>query len=120
MSVISFESFLPNPDMLTELMNQQSMVDAFDRTAQAVAEEARNLAPVLTSAYYDSIEGVVGFEEGKLVARVIASDYKAWWIEAGTEDTPAFAPLARGAEAVGYHLEAESGSGPGLMKTGGR
>lgn len=113
--MISFLEFLPDPAATAKIMAQQSTLDYFQRITDQVVDAAKALAPVETGAYQDSISGVVGIEDGALVARVNAFDYKAWWIEAGTEDTPAFAPLARGAESAGLHVEAETGrhSAPG-------
>ena len=106
MNLNPFATFLPVPNV--EEVIQPLLVPYVTALAEQVAEGARGAAPVLTGDYRDSIKAEVGYEDGKLVARVNAYDYKAWWIEAGTEDTRAFAPLATGAELAGLVLEAET------------
>jgi hypothetical protein len=70
---------------------------AMRRAGEQAAQEAQRLAPVDTGEYRSSIR-VVDTPTG---ARVVAEDDKATYIEFGTEDTPAFAPLRRGTEAAG-------------------
>jgi hypothetical protein len=87
---------------LVEITNAaaQAAVDAF---------EGAGPHPYETGEYVGSIRGYVGFEDGKFVGRVIADDFKAWWIEVGTSDTPTFAPLQRGADSIGLKVEAGHG-----------
>jgi len=54
--------------------------------------------------YVDKIESSVMFEHGQLVGRVDAEASYSWFIEVGTSDTPAFAPLRIGADMVGLDL----------------
>lgn len=75
---------------------------ALKRGAEAAAREAQRLAPVDTGEYRASIR-VVDSADG---VRVVANDDKATFIEFGTSDTPAFAPLRRGTEAAGLHTGA--------------
>lgn len=58
--------------------------------------------PFSTGAYLESIEVQDGDVPGS--KRVIATDWKSNWVEFGTEHSPAFAPLRRGADSVGVVL----------------
>lgn len=68
--------------------------------AETAARIAKGLAPVLTGAYRDSI----GVEEGALGPELVATDFKAGWIEFGTVKTRAFAPLRTAARKVATRL----------------
>jgi Bacteriophage HK97-gp10, putative tail-component len=107
--VIQLTQFLPDPKEIAKLTLTPEMLKHFQSIADMVAQEAKQLAPVDTGAYQDSIVGEAVLDGDGLTARVNAYDFKAWWIEVGTEDTPAFAPLRLGAELAGFHVEAESG-----------
>lgn len=67
--------------------------------------------PYETGDYVDSIEPDIELENGEWIGRVNAFDWKANFIEFGTSDTPTFAPLQRGADAAGLHLENVKGKG---------
>lgn len=92
--------FVPNPRFESEAKRSAEMKAAMKRGAQAAADEARRMAPVDTGEYRASIR-VVETADG---ARVVADDDKATYIEFGTSDTPAFAPLRRGTEAAGLRI----------------
>lgn len=72
------------------------------------ADAARDFAPVLTGAYRDSIKSdsvmVMDGINRKSVYRLLATDFKAGWIEFGTSRMPAFAVLRRAIESVGLHF----------------
>lgn len=82
--------------------------DALLEIAGQVAERAKELAPVKTGEYRDSIEARL---EGDRVL-VVADDRKAGWIEFGTgggnghHPTQAFAPLRTAAEEAGLKFKA--------------
>ena len=101
--------FVPDVDVKA-IARTPEMVNHFggvaDLTAEAVraAWEASGPHPHETGDYIESINGDSGIENGVAAGRVNADDYKAWWLEVGTEDTPPFAPLRRGVDAVGLHL----------------
>jgi len=59
--------------------------------AELIAAAARANAPVRTGAYRDSIH----IENREDAVYVVADAPYAIWIEVGTADTPAFAPLRR-------------------------
>jgi hypothetical protein len=62
----------------------------------------------LPEHYVDEIEPSVRFERGRLIGRVDANASYSWWIEIGTSDTTAFAPLRHGADMVGLDLTLSS------------
>ena len=95
--------FAPNPNLSRELEQSADMRSAMVRAAEVAADESRRIAPVDTRQYRDSIRVEVT-PDG---ARVVADDEASVYIEFGTEDTPTFAPLRRGAEAAGLHLRAK-------------
>lgn len=84
--------FVPNPAGLALLGKE---VDhAIKEIAEKAAERARQLAPVETGAYRDSIRVEDTPEGARLVAGGGAVDY-AGFVEVGTSDTPAFHVLVR-------------------------
>ena len=70
--------------------------------AEAAAGYARERAPERLRKYIQSIEAVAGIrDDGKAVARVLSTDFKANWIENGTGPpipTEPHHPLRTGAE----------------------
>ncbi len=89
-----------HPKDISELAHQTAIHEALMTGAKASADEAQAVAPVKTGAYAASI-GVTNDGDG---VRLVATDWKANWIEFGTgapSPTPAFAPLRRGCEAAG-------------------
>lgn len=74
--------FTPNPDLEKELHSFPAVVSSTDEVAQAIAERARELAPVVTGRYRDGIQ--VDKANSKGVARVVATDQKSSWVEFGT------------------------------------
>lgn len=95
-------SFRMNPTFLPRLSASPDLAAGLLAGAEQVAEQARAVAPVLSGSYRDSIHAELFVENGIVKARVIADDPTgaAGLIEFGTVDTPAFAPLRRGLEAV--------------------
>jgi Bacteriophage HK97-gp10, putative tail-component len=71
--------------------------------ANAIAERARELAPVETGRYRDGI--VVDSPNGKGVARVHATDQKSSWVEFGTHDHPAQFILRTAVESLGLKFK---------------
>lgn len=103
-------SFKVDPNAGDEVVRMPEVIQHFgdiaDAAAQAVraAWEASGPHPYETGDFVSSIHGISGTKNGRVAARVNADDYKAWWLEVGTEDTPAFAPLRLGADLIGLHL----------------
>lgn len=77
--------------------------------AEKIAEAARNVAPVATGAYRDSIGAAVGLDGEGVVGSAYADVDYAGYVEFGTSDTPAFAPLRRGADASGFRSSGGGG-----------
>lgn len=69
--------------------------------AEEAAGIARDLAPVATGAYRDSIQ----VEQEGSDALLVATDFKAHWIEWGTIRTRAFATLRSAAQRVARIIE---------------
>jgi hypothetical protein len=124
--------FIPNPNFAKELTGERAYKEGLAAAAEPAAEAARAIAPVGTvihetkagyvnnpGDYKKSIKIVTdprGIRYGRAAATrsgsgvyLTASDWKAWWIEFGTVDTPVFAPLRRGAVAAGFKLRGDKG-----------
>jgi hypothetical protein len=80
------------------------------RRADEMVPHAKSIAPVgdYTGGgdYRDSIDSIVYMAHDGLRGRLVATDFKAWWIEVGTAWTPARHVLARAATMAGYRLRA--------------
>jgi hypothetical protein len=90
-------SFVPNPGFERLLSASREYVDGLAESAEPGAEAAKAIAPVASGAYRDGIEV-------RVVGRTVflsGTDFKSGWIEYGTEDTPIFACLRRGAQTAG-------------------
>lgn len=103
-----FPRFVPNPLFPGQLLRSTILLDDLEEQAQEIADAAKELAPVLSGAYRDGLVGVAGQDGGEVQGRVVGRDFKSGWIEFGTSDTPAFAPIRRAAESKGYNVEARS------------
>lgn len=101
--------FIPNPAMQAELEGNPLMVEAMKSRAEQGAEAAKNLAPVETGDYRDSIQADAGIEDGAAKGRVVATDFKAGWIEFGTVQHDAHAPIRRGVESIGVAVKPKHG-----------
>jgi hypothetical protein len=93
--------FVPNPFGVAEISRTQDMSRAMTEVATAVEAVAKVIAPILTGAYVESIHVEQTTEDGKAAANVVADVPYAVFVEFGTGDTPAFAPLRRASESVG-------------------
>lgn len=87
--------FVINPTFVKRLVRDPSLIPPLKEAAAAAADKAGDLAPVDDGDYRDGIKVAVGADERGVLARVNATDFKSHWIEFGTIDTPAFAPLRR-------------------------
>lgn len=98
-------SFRPDPKVTENIQHTAGMLKHFAGAAEAAARAAQSIAPFLTGDYMRSIKPEVGYDgDGFIMARVNAWDYKAIWLEFGTEDTPTFATLRRGTDMTGLHV----------------
>lgn len=83
---------------LEEIIAKAAPVLAATRArAELIAERAREIAPVRTGAYRESIHVEQDPQGAQVVAGGPGVDYAAY-IEVGTSDTPTFAPIRRAAE----------------------
>lgn len=93
--------YKPNEAATKMLSRSTEMMRFVKNLADEAATYAKQVAPVATGAYRDSIHGEAKVLGGKATGLVIADDFKALWIEFGTEkDFPAYAPLRKGVERV--------------------
>lgn len=101
-------AFIPSPRGIAELARDAGMASGLGEIAEQAAARTREIAPVGDYAgggdYRDSIDSDFGVDAEGAFGRVNAFDYKANWIEFGTEDTPVFAPLRRAVEELGYEV----------------
>ena len=96
--------FVPSVTGIAALGRTTQMAALLKARAEVAASAARSVAPVRTGHYKDSIETSTGVSRGTAAAYVLSKDFKALWIEFGTEDTPAHAPLRRGCDAAGLEI----------------
>jgi hypothetical protein len=96
--------FLPNPRFPLEMAKDAVLVAQLASAAKGAEENAKALAPVREGDYRDGIEVVV---EGSEVA-LVGTYWTSHFLEFGTVDTPAFAPLRRGVRAAGLRLKEDT------------
>ena len=84
-------TYVPNARGFAELT--VASVEQAAVLAEGIAQRARDYAPVLSGTYRDSIRT----ERDDHSASVVADVPYAIFVEVGTADTPAFAPLTRAA-----------------------
>lgn len=96
--------FIPNPSFADDYLRSDASLPMLQDLADEAAAVARTLAPVREGDYRDSIEGLSGFnDDGIASGRLVATDWKAHWIEAGTGQpgpTPPYRVLGRAVEAI--------------------
>lgn len=79
------KTFIANRSFKNEYPRSDEPDEMLEQLAAATTAVARGAAPRRTGAYAESIFGVVGARgDGVHVGRVLATDFKAHWIEAGT------------------------------------
>lgn len=91
-----------NQDGINALLSDPGVIAKLGEVTEEGAQIARDIAPVRSSAYRDDIEPWVGVVDGKAMGRILAKDFKSWWIEMGTAPsrtrpvgTPAYRVLGR-------------------------
>ena len=87
--------FVPNSAGFRELLHDPKLAAFLMDKAEAVASAARSSAPRDTGAYADSIETRQVDHPTRVVAQVVATDWKSQIIEANTGN------LARSLDAAG-------------------
>lgn len=107
--------FRENKNIGNLLQKDEKILAPLEDKVKAAAEIARGLAPVMTGAYRDSIQADQVLDGDKLVNRLIATDFKAHWVEFGTSRMPAQAVLRRAMEAAGLAIRDKSVRG-GIRK----
>lgn len=99
---------VPNPVGIALLARTPFMSNAMMERGNAVAETAASIGPVGDGAveghYVDQIKAVPLVALGVAGSRVNAYKFTSGFIEFGTSDTPAFAPLRTACDAVGLTL----------------
>lgn len=91
----------PSYQGIGDVMRSPGVRRAVTRAADRIADEAQRIARAEaydTGDYADSIHVEVDSSGRRPRARVVASDYKALWIEFGTVDTPKVRTLGRAVE----------------------
>ena len=97
-------TFTPNPNLETDLHSFPSIVASTDEVAEAIAQRARDLAPVETGRYRDGIIAQKASPKG--VARVAATDQKSSWIEFGNgSGFPAHFVMRNAVESLGLEFK---------------
>lgn len=98
--------YKPNEAEVQMLGRSTAFMSFVEELADKAASAAKSSAPVLTGAYRDSIKSDARILEGKATGLIYAEDFKAVWIEHGTETNPTYAPLRKGAEQAGLKVSA--------------
>jgi len=94
--------FIPNPHFTEELKVQPLYKAALEAAANAAKENAEQVAPRGETGYYESAFVVFQDDDGNWVLG--NTDFAAHWVEWGSVNNPAYAPLRRGVQAAGLHL----------------
>lgn len=104
-------SFVPARDAARKLGRTPAMRAMLSTYVEAGEEAVKAIAPVGDSKpgdhYKDQIEGVVGTRGsrgGVFIGRINAFKWTSHWIEFGTINNPAYAPLRRGLAAIGARV----------------
>lgn len=98
--------FEPAPFAEQKLATWDGLIPPLEVRVEAVAAEAIATAPVDSGKYKSSITSQVGFDErGKIIGRVRADDWKAAWIEFGTEKTRTHATLRKAFMSLGMTVK---------------
>lgn len=99
-------AFIPNPAGIFQLAREITMAQAMGEIAEEGANRARDIGPSDEGDYVESIDSGWDIDADGAFGRIFATDYKANWIEFGTEDTPIFAPLRKAVESLGLTISA--------------
>ena len=97
-------AFVPNPGFETEIIRDPGLAESLLPIAEEVAAVAVGIAPERLGYYKRDIEAVAGpRDDGIVVGRVNANDFKSHWVEFGTgapRPTKAHHVLRRAAESI--------------------
>ena len=97
-------AFIPDKGGIAELARDAGIASHLGEVAELAAARVLEIAPEDEGDYKDGIKTDFGVDERGAYGRVNAFDYKSWWIEMGTVDTPAFAPLRTAVESLGLTI----------------
>lgn len=92
--------YRPNPGFDKAFYNSPEARRKAEDGARAGAQIARQIAPVATGEYRDSITAAIELTSDGWKGHVIANAPHAMFVEFGTEDTPTFATLRRTGEVL--------------------
>jgi hypothetical protein len=98
-------TYRPNPMFEKELLRTLILEPDLKQASDDIADAAKAAAPVDEGDYRDGIETETGMGKDGIQGRVNATWWTSHFIEFGTDDTPTFAPMRRGAEAAGYSVK---------------
>lgn len=90
------------PDLEKKLHTFPAVTAGSRAAAVAIAERAREMAPVQTGSYQAGI--IVNPPNEKGVARVLATDQKSSWVEFGTATQEGHFVVRSAAESLGYRF----------------
>jgi hypothetical protein len=95
--------WVPNPDFERQLLSQSSLIPVMGEYAEDVEDIAYDLVPVDEGDLRDSIDSWAGYDNGRVIGRVFATHYTAWWIEHGWSTHPGGFPflVPAAAEVIG-------------------
>jgi hypothetical protein len=93
--------FIPDPDFIKEMTSDAEFKQGLKDATEPAKTIAEQIAPVLTGAYRDAF--VIVEEEGEI--RFGNTDWKAHFIEWGTEEQPPQAILRRSASSAGLRID---------------
>lgn len=96
-----------NANLEKELHVHPAVMSSSRASVVAIANRAREMAPVQTGAYRDGI--VVDPPNSKGVARVHATDQKSTWVEFGTATQPGQFIIRSAAESLGFKFVKKGG-----------
>lgn len=87
--------FVPNPGWEDAVLRSTDLVDALTPIAEQAESIAKVNAPRRLGYFEDSITAEVAYSprHRAVIVHLASSDFKAWWIEAGTVDTHAVPTL---------------------------
>lgn len=97
------ENITLNTNLEKELHQHPSVTAGSRAVAVAIADRAREMAPVQSGSYRDGI--IVDPPNAKGVARVHATDNKSSWVEFGTSTQPGQFTIRNAVESLGYKFK---------------
>lgn len=101
--------FQKDPLAEAKLSTWPGLIPELEDRVKAAEVIAIATAPVESGDYKEGISSDVGYDErGKVIGRLLATDWKSVWVEFGTIKTPAHATLRKAMDAIGLRVSAAS------------